>query len=96
MQIEYTQRGQGWRGRGRPTKEVPQALLDALRRTYEQGTQATMQLGGATDGQVKSMVLLLEHGVAQLGGVTKRGDGPFRLRQQADQQVLRFYMEDKE
>lgn len=96
MQIDYKRRGDGWRGKGRPNKQVPVALLDALRTTYNDGSQAELQLAGATDAQIRAMVNLLEHGVAQLGGVTKRGDGPYRLRQQTDQQVLRFYMEEKE
>ena len=86
MQVEYTARGEGWRGRGRPRAQVPPELLDILRRTYEQGVQANIPLYGAADVEVRRTIRLLENGAKQMG---------LRLQKSVDTQFLRFYLEDK-
>jgi hypothetical protein len=86
MQIEFTERGRGWRTAGRPVRQIPPEIMDALNRTYEQGVQAEFPLYGATEAEVRHFVRLLEHGARQLGK---------RLRKQIDATMIRFYLEDK-
>lgn len=75
--------------------QVPAEMIKALRDTYDHGTQAEISRVGVTDEQVAQFVRLLEHGVKQICGAPKRGEGAMRLRVQVDQVAVRFYMEDK-
>lgn len=93
MEISYGQRTR--LGQGRPQVVVPPALLEALKRTYDQGVQAEFPLYGASDAEVKQVVRLLEHGVKQIGGGKRIGEGTRRLRWKSEQQTLKFYMEDR-
>lgn len=87
MQITYTQRGNGWKTRGRPRAEIPAEILAALRTTHEQSVQAEIPLYGTTDDDLRAFLRVLERGARQLG---------LRLRQQSDGQTLRFYAESRE
>lgn len=75
--------------------QVPAEMIKALRDTYDNGTQAEISRVGVTDEQVGQFVRLLEHGVKQICGGPKRGEGSMRLRHQVDQLSIRFYMEDR-
>jgi hypothetical protein len=85
MEVEFTPRGTGWRGRGRPPREVPEELLDILRRTYTSGEQANIPTAGYSTPDVSEVVGLLTRGAKDLG---------MRLRLQTDGHAIRFWAED--
>lgn len=87
MEVEYTRRGTNWRKRGRQPTEVPQALREALQRTYDQQEQGNIAHGGANQQEIKQVVSLLERGAKDMGK---------HLRVQWDRVAIRFYVEDRE
>lgn len=86
MNVTYTERGRGWKVRGRPQATVPPEVLETLRTTHLQGVQAEIPLYGTTDTEVRQFVRILTRGAQQLG---------LRLRHQSDGNTLRFYAEAK-
>lgn len=87
MDVTFTERGEGWRRRGRPRRVVPDALLELLYRTHDEKTQATIPVTGSTPAEIREVVSLLRLGADRLG---------WRLRAQHDSDAIRFYAEDRE
>jgi hypothetical protein len=85
MDAEFVARGTGWRGRGRPPKPIPGPLMTMLEQTSVDGTQAQIPRDGATERDVAELKRTLERGADTLG---------MRLRFQADDDTIRFYVED--
>ena len=86
MEVEFTPRGTRWRKRGRQPEPVPPALVEALRRSYEDEVQGNLAHGGATLREIKAVVALLERGAKDMGK---------HLRVQWDSEAIRFWVEEK-
>ncbi len=86
MDVTFVPRGEGgWRGRGRPPREVPAELMNMLRTTYQQNNQAVIPTIGASRKEVNEVVALLRRGAAILNK---------RLRLQTTDTAILFYVED--
>lgn len=88
MEVEFSDRGVGVR-RGRRPKEAPEELLEILRQTYEQRTQANIDIRGFSTAEVAEFARLVKNGAAQLGFRERI----FGVRSGRE---LRFWMEDNE
>lgn len=86
MEVMFTVRGEGWRHRGRPPRQVPQPLVDLLEATYSEGSQAIIPVAGHTPAEIREVLSLLRLGAARRG---------WRLRAQHDTETIRFYAEDR-
>ena len=86
MDVTFTERGEGWRRRGRPRRVVPDALVQLLEHTYDEQDQATIPVAGSTPAEIREVVSLLRLGAERRG---------WRLREQHDSQAIRFYAEDR-
>lgn len=86
MEVTFTERGEGWRHRGRPPRVVPDALLELLHSTHHQGSQAIIPVSGSTPAEIREVVSLLRLGAERQG---------WRLREQHDENFIRFYAEDR-
>jgi hypothetical protein len=86
VEVIFTPRGEGWRHRGRPPRVVPDALLELLRQSYDSGEQANVPVAGSTPAEIREVVSLLRLGAERNG---------WRLREQHDDQMIRFYAEDR-
>jgi len=86
MEVEFTPRGHRV-GPGRRPKEAPPELLEMLRATYDQGTQANINVAGASRAEISEVVTMINNGAKGLG---------FRARVFGAKsgQTLRFWMED--
>lgn len=87
MDVTFTERGEGWRQRGRPRRVVPDALTELLLTTRDSQCQAVIPVDGSTPAEIREVVSLLRLGAERLG---------LRLRAQHDSQAIRFYAEDRE
>lgn len=87
MNVEFEGRGDGWRHRGRPPRVVPPDVMNVLQQTYETQQQAKFPVDGASAKEVRQLASLLELGASKIGK---------KLRWQADELWLRFYVEDEE
>lgn len=65
MDVTYTARGTG--GRGRPRSPAPAYLLDILQRTYTDGTQAVVSAVDATETERNELCKLIRNGALELG-----------------------------
>lgn len=88
MDVQYSARGVGV-GPGRKPKEAPAEVLDILRQTYENGTQANVDIRGIGQAEVSEFCTMLINGARQMGRVGKI----YGARSGRD---LRFWMEDEE
>lgn len=85
MDVQFAPRGQGWKHRGRPPREVPPAITEILEKTYETRTQAIIPLNADFE-DVDNVISMLRRGAKNMGK---------HLRLQRTSAALRFFVEDK-
>lgn len=88
MDVQYSARGVGV-GPGRKPKEAPEEILDILRETYENGTQANVDIRGVDQAEVSEFCTMLINGARQLGRVGRVYGARSGIK-------LRFWMEDED
>lgn len=86
MDVTFASRGEGWRGRGRPPRPVHPDIMAMLRRTYDTGQQAVLDITGHPPAEVDNVEAILRRGAKNLG---------LHLRCQRTATTLRFFVEDK-
>lgn len=93
MEVKYVDREAAWRHRGRPRQAVAPEILTALKRTYDSGTAAELDLDqDDTEESVRLTLKQLRTGAGHLG--LRLRVQPRRAADIVAARVLRFYVED--
>lgn len=86
MEVTTVPRAEGWRGRGRPRREIPPQVAELARQTYKTGNIGQAVIADGEEDQARELASLLTAYAEYQGR---------RMRIQYDGNVMRWEMVDK-
>jgi hypothetical protein len=93
MDVEFVDRDTGWRHRGRPRRPVNPDVVALLKRTYDTGAAARLQLDAETTADdVRETLASLRRAATAMRKYLRVQ--PRRTREILDAGELRFFVED--